>query len=271
MKFLHISDTHFLRDYSSVTDGFVEAFLDMRSPIEQLKEVLDMVEEDYDVVIHSGDLVHTKDLSMGCDQEYENIKQEYVVLKQELEAIFSDKLLMVTPGNHDNKRALKEVFCPLEDPEKDLVYYKVLGDVLMISVDTTSKPQSGAVTKETCYRVQKILVEHKEKKAILFTHHHLLEEQFELPGALVDQAFGDILNTGQVMAVITGHTHHIYSGSINGVDYFSGESLSFVVDNEAGDLNIYECAGVQVCTINPKGITVRNHSSEKRKIGVLSI
>lgn len=275
MRFLHISDTHFLRDYSKVTDGFHDAFQLMMNPIDQLKEILATLDEEYDFVIHSGDMVHTRDLagintSNEC-KEYEDIRGEYIALKKELQSIFPDKPFLLTPGNHDNKMALKEVFCPNEDSALDLVYYKIIGEVLIISFDSTSEAPSGAVTKETCKRIQEILNNNPEKQAILFTHHHLLKKQFEMSAAKVDNLFFEILSSKQVMGVITGHTHHTYKSEMNGVDYFTGASLSFVVDNEHGNLNIYECAGVQVCTINPKGMTVRNYSSEKRKIGVLSV
>ena len=58
MKFLHLSDINFLREYPKAEKGYNAIFNDMTSPLIQLKKALIMVDlSKIDFVIITGDLV----------------------------------------------------------------------------------------------------------------------------------------------------------------------------------------------------------------------
>ncbi|MFI3210958.1 MAG: metallophosphoesterase [Peptostreptococcaceae bacterium] len=260
MNFLHISDTHYLNDYSKVNDGFKDAFKVMTNPLTQLKELVDEIKVPIDFVIHSGDLTHSGDLI------------DYVELKKGLIDIFGDTKILVTPGNHDNSKELKKVFEPNEDPTLPLVTYNKFNDLGVISFDSMCETdQNGEVTDEVCSKVLEILDNNKNEKILLFTHHHLIKDQFELPSAKINKLFDEIINRKEIIGLITGHTHHVYSTKYNGKDYFTGNGVSFSVENENGELIIEERSGIQLFTFENDKLEMENILQNKpvKKIGIL--
>ena len=78
MKFLHLSDIHFLREYPKAEKGYNAIFNDMTSPLIQLKKALIMVDlSKIDFVIITGDLVESvTDELNAVISELKEISQE---------------------------------------------------------------------------------------------------------------------------------------------------------------------------------------------------
>ena len=68
MKFLHLSDIHFLREYPKAEKGYNAIFNNMTSPLIQMKRALEKINlSEIDFVIITGDLVESgtyEDLSL---------------------------------------------------------------------------------------------------------------------------------------------------------------------------------------------------------------
>ena len=95
MKFLHLSDIHFLREYPKAEKGYNSIFNNMTSPLIQMKRALEKINlSEIDFVIITGDLVES-----GTYEDYE-------LLTDELEGLLNNIPYIITMGNHDNKEAL---------------------------------------------------------------------------------------------------------------------------------------------------------------------
>lgn len=234
MRFLHISDTHYLKDYTTNRDGFAPAFLNMEDPLVQLQALLEKVDEPVDFVIHSGDLTHSGGLA------------DYQALKEGLQALLGDTPLLTTPGNHDNQTAYRAVFAP----EAGAVQVTQFAGLQVIGFDSAQEGNpNGALTQETCQQLLSRLDENPTLPTVLFTHHHVLPNQFELPCATVDALFQTVMARRQVVLLVTGHTHHQYKSHYNQTPYYTGDPVSFVVECEQGQLKVYQQAGLQVFTL----------------------
>ena len=72
MKFLHLSDIHFLREYPKAEKGYNAIFNNMTSPLIQMKRALEKINlSEIDFVIITGDLVES-----GTYEDYEILKYE---------------------------------------------------------------------------------------------------------------------------------------------------------------------------------------------------
>lgn len=243
MKFLYITDTHFLKDYTVVTDRFLNSFLEMDPPMLQLEKLLAMVGE-FDFVIHGGDMCHSGDFD------------DYSLLKEEFARIFGEKEVLVTCGNHDDTTVLKQVFTPEYDINKPLVYSRVFDDLLVVSFDSTKENSGdGEVTDEVCEMISDIIAGYPEHKVLLFTHHHLIASQFVINSAVVSPLFSRVLDNPNVIGVITGHTHHFYHGVMENTPYFTGDAIAFSVENTEAGLEVVQRSGLQIFEYNGDKLT----------------
>ena len=70
MRFLHLSDIHFLREYPSAEKGYNSIFNNMTSPLIQIRRSLEKIDlSKIDFVIITGDLVES------------GTYEDYVILK----------------------------------------------------------------------------------------------------------------------------------------------------------------------------------------------
>ena len=79
MKFLHLSDIHFLREYPKAEKGYNSIFSNMTSPLIQIRRALERVDlNKIEFVIITGDLVESGTF------------EDYAVLKSELEKLLGN-------------------------------------------------------------------------------------------------------------------------------------------------------------------------------------
>lgn len=245
MKFLHLTDIHFLMNYPEVEDGYLSIFNKMTHPMEQLKKGLSMV-EDFDAVLISGDLVEE-----GC-------KEDYIQLKKELRDLLGDTPIIITLGNHDIKPAFYEGW--LSQPPSDEPYNKcvVINDTTIISLDNSHKHYpDGIIDANQCQWLQETLDKCQTKQIILMMHHHLIKEQIELPQAQYEHRFLDIIMNSKIDMIICGHTHHAYEGTFAGKPYFTADNLSFSGEGTPyGYVRFEERSGFNYCELTNNQIKV---------------
>ena len=247
MTFLHISDIHFLRKYNKEESGYNSIFNNMTNPISQIKSALDKVsKEKLDFIIITGDLVESGD------------SEDYKILKENLDNIFGDIPYIVTLGNHDNKKEFYKGW--LNEELKNEPYNKVMniGDIKVISFDNSEFHNSnGVIDSERCKWLREELEKDIDKDVILMLHHHLLEEQFNLPSVSFDDEFRDIIKNSSIIAIFSGHTHHPYKGTFMGKPYFTAGSLSFVgYDENDGRVRFEEASKCNLCRYEDGKISV---------------
>ena len=135
MRFLHLSDIHFLRKYHKAEKGYNSIFNNMTNPVEQIKSCLKKVDlKTIDFIIITGDLVES-----GSAEDYKVLK---------LDRLFKGIPYVVTLGNHDNKEAFYKGWFNKES-NKSYNVVKEIGDLRIISFDNSNyKNSDGFISKE---------------------------------------------------------------------------------------------------------------------------
>ncbi len=225
MKVLHISDLHYAKDYQNRGGIYSNLLSKMTNPFAQLIELLKQTTTTYDVVVITGDLTEE-----GTIDEYQEIKTS-------LNQLFNCPII-ATPGNHDNLQNFQSGYDPL---------FKVLeyDDYVFVSFNSASTINDhGLIEDDTVSELDQILKQYQDKKIILITHHHLIQEQFAMPSATYSEYFEAVLRKHQIFMILTGHTHHAYKGTYLGIPYYASGSLSFVADRDDKGLLFYECPSI---------------------------
>lgn len=226
MKFLHISDLHYLIDYEGKGGRYNKVIRRMEDPFKQLAGLLDGYEGNFDFVIVSGDI---------C--EYGEV-EDYLAVRKKLEEIFNCPVLTGS-GNHDNRDKLMTAFDKVSEKGELFEEYR-FNDLRVIMFDSSDPDHNdGLISETTCDLLQEALKD-KSVPAILVTHHHLLADQFVMDRAEYPERLRKIIREGNVVAVLTGHTHHIYHGEFEGKQYHTTGSLSFVGESDDKKLSFYQ-------------------------------
>lgn len=215
MKFLHLTDIHFLIDYPCEESGYNSIFKKMTNPLEQLKKGLKQI-SDYDVVLITGDLVE------------DGTKEDYKVLKEKLHEILGDIPILITLGNHDVKPAFYEGYLGKDARVEPYNETLIIEDTTIISLDN-SHPEypNGIITKQQCEWLKKTLATCQTEQIILMMHHHLITEQFNMPPAKYEDEFFELIKNSRIDLILCGHTHHAYEGTFAEKLYFTADNLSF--------------------------------------------
>ncbi len=251
MKFLHISDLHYSNDYQNKCGPFNEVFIKMTNPLEQIKSLIRQNKK-YDFILVTGDICE-----FGTVQEYREVKNF-------LEDLFMCPVIG-TPGNHDNIENFEVGFNPL-------FYVKEVDKVKVISFNSADAANDdGIITEETINVLRKELEKETDKKIILLTHHHLIRQQFVLNNAENSTKVEDIIKNSKATAIFTGHTHHFYVSSFADKPYFTTGSVSFVVENENGGLNVYQQPLINEYKLTDKAIICRPVKKQQRKLLVSNL
>jgi len=250
VRFLHISDLHFSFTYDKGDERFCKMMKKMTSPLEQIKKLFDGVEKNFDFVCVTGDI---------C--EYGTV-EEYRFIHDWLEAYFGCQIFAVS-GNHENKQSFIHGF--LNEEHLDPLYQEcIVNGLRVICFDSSDERHNdGIVTDDSCKMLAKSL-ENKDIPTIVLTHHHLIDDQFEMPVAQYGDEFREIIRNSNILAVLNGHTHHPYEGVFEGKPYYTAGSLSFVCECTDNRLDCYEHASAQQFTYED-GILTKTVFEEKNE------
>ena len=237
MKFLHLSDIHFLREYPKAEKGYNSIFNNMTSPLIQIRKSLEQIDlSKIDFVIITGDLVES------------GTYEDYVILKSELEKLLGNTPYILTLGNHDNKEAFYKGWFNKEcnDPYNTV---NEIGELRIISFDNSQyKNSDGFISEEQYEWLENQLKGSTKKDTILMLHHHLIKDQFTT-------------------------THHPFKGCFAEKPYFSTGSLSFIgYDESNGIVRFEESAKFSICTYENGKISVEVISAldDSKLLGVVN-
>ena len=257
-KILHISDIHYSEDYFRKTTIYSELMSQMEGPFSQLEKVLKDEEENYDLVLVSGDICE-----YGSEEEYQTVRKL-------LNERFSCPVL-VTCGNHDIPDNLIKGFA-LQVVKNELFEVYTVDDLRVICLNSGHPDHNDGFISETSCDLLEEELKKNVSHTLIMTHHHLISQQFTMPKAEYPERLKEIIRKGDVMAILTGHTHHLYESEFEGKKYFTTGSLSFVVDeNDQGKLLFHEEPSALVYYIDDE-IQYRILKPEKgRDIGYLPI
>lgn len=252
MNILHVSDIHYRQQYAAQTEGYQGMLGRMQSPMIPLTTCIERAKEKHtiDLLIVSGDL--TEDGS----------PEDYAYLKQNLRDMLGEIPILVTLGNHDIKANFRQGWC--QSASESSPYNQVFdaGDFRIICFDNSCHGFADGVVDERQFLwLEEILGEEDGKPVLFVTHHHLLKAQASTsawPGA--DRLL-DLLGNKDICAILCGHTHHAYTGTVRGIPYFTVASMSFVGEDEGnGIVRFEERYGYNLYTITAGKLTY--HSAE---------
>lgn len=228
MYFLQISDTHHLNDYQSNPDIFHDAFLQLTSHQKILEEIQKDLNKPLSLVLHCGDLAHHGE------------REDYQQVEQTLQNLFPDCMKIVTCGNHDKKDYVQEVFYGKK--EQLFAHDHMVEGLRILSFDNTNgRYNTGEITEEMSRWLLDKLHEMPEQDTLLMSHHHCLSEQSAMPPASMHPLFQEVLSQPQVKALLTGHTHSQFHGTLYSVPYYTVGSHSFTAEELGGGaLKVYQ-------------------------------
>lgn len=223
MNILHISDIHFRRHYEACEEGYKGMLASMQSPLVPLAQCLERVQQQtaVDLVIISGDLTEDGEI------------EDYRFLKEWLQDRVKDTQVVVTLGNHDIKEHFRLGWCGEE--ASDRPYNQVMNypDFTVLTFDNSRYGQADGCLDEAQFQwLDRTLRQLKDQPIILVTHHHLLSQQSSMPKWPGTERFLTMIAPYNIRCILTGHTHHPFTGSINGIPYYTVASMSFIGEDE---------------------------------------
>lgn len=204
LKFLHISDTHFLVEYGNSLDRWGVNY----NPAKIFENFLKEYDfSDIDFVVHTGDLVHD-----GGEVDYSAIR--FVMEKY----IPKEVPFFCCLGNHDKKQEFYKGY--LNNDDAGLYSYQIsFNGYRLIFLDTASETEHGGIIDDKQANwLMDILKEPSEKGSLIFQHHPLEISWVEnLEVTKVPDNYIDCLNDSDVIGIFTGHLHqnrHVQLGHI---------------------------------------------------------
>lgn len=254
MNLLHISDIHYRSFYSDGPSEYENMLSQMDDPMyflqESLKEALS--EQEIDVVLITGDLTEDGNAT------------EYRILKHQIEELVGDRPVIITPGNHDNKKNLRIGWMGIAEAEAERAgddpchFIEVFDEAVIVSFDSSVQGCSdGCADPDRLLWLEQELFAMKEKgkPVILMTHHQLIDQLPGVPPIPESEKIKEILRETRPAAVLCGHTHHHYVGRVAEVPYYIADSMSFRGENlEAGGVSFEEGYGYSVYHLGKNGI-----------------
>lgn len=254
MNFLHISDIHYRSSYPGGPGGYEKMLTQMQCPLKFLRESLKeaMREAAIDVVLLSGDLTE------------EGSAEDYRTLKACIMETTGDCPVIITPGNHDNKKNLRIGWLDMteeraeQEGDAPCHFVKELETAVVVSFDSSVEGCSdGNVDEERLCWLRQNLMEAKKagKPVILMMHHQLVYQLEGVPPIPQREQIMEILRETRPSAVVCGHTHHHYVGRVAEIPYYIADSMSFRGENlEVGGVSFEEGYGYNIYHLDENGI-----------------
>jgi len=247
--FLHLSDIHFRREYPNIQEGYDSIFHKMSSPLVRLDECFRLVPvESLDFVLISGDL--TENGNAG----------DYEILRDFFDHKLNGTPLCVTLGNHDNKPEFYRGWLNALESKAPFNQIINIGRFHVISFDNSSPPEypNGTVSESQTVWLRDALKKVEGSPCILITHHHLRSDQSDIPPAVFEESFVELVRQSVLQAIFCGHTHHSYCGRFAGKPYFTAGGISFAAETIGDCVVFYESSSVHLCQWSEEGISVQN-------------
>ncbi len=198
IKIIQITDTHVLNDGESVFDDF-----DTSKSLTSVIDVIKREEGDADVVLVTGDLVHTPS------------EAAYQKLADHLASVPAS--LFYLPGNHDDRAMMNYV---LGNNGFDLSKTLIIGNWVIVLLDThVAGEHAGTIAEAELGFLHDCLAQYPDHNVIIALHHHPVTIDSAWMDAMSltnpDVLFTAIEQHGRVRGVIWGHIHQDFEQTFN--------------------------------------------------------
>lgn len=222
--FAHISDTHFPGD-RSLLHGATDADGNLESMLRAIEESGVRL----DALLFTGDLADRGDASA------------YRRLRDAVEpvAVRLDTTIVWTPGNHDDRAALRAGLFDGADESggsehAPLCFVRWFGSLRVVSLDSTVPGAHwGALDQGRLDWLQQVLSERAPDGTLLLMHHAPLPTVLDLAVTVElrgQQELAAVLRGSDVRAILSGHVHHPSFGTFAGVPVAIASSSAYGQD-----------------------------------------
>ncbi|MDN5820204.1 MAG: metallophosphoesterase [Brachybacterium sp.] len=220
MRILHLSDTHLYGDPAARHYGRIDTEAALRGVLERLQGL-----DDIDAVVHTGDASED-----GTEESYRRLHELLDPLAASLEAP-----LAVAMGNHDVSTVYGEGFGPGQRvaERQDRVVPLARGGRLVLLDSSVPGAGYGHLEEAQLRWLATVLAEPAPAGTVLALHHPPLVAATALLRALdLDglAELGGVLEGSDVRIVLSGHYHHVMTGSIAGIPVHVAPGVTNVVD-----------------------------------------
>lgn len=221
MNILHISDIHYRIVYEKPESRYEKMLCRMENPGRFLEFCLRQAMEKYsvDLLVITGDLTD------------EGTAEDYASLKKIVEKTVGRLPVLVTPGNHDIRANMRTGWLGQEAISDCYCHSYESGGTVVLSFDSSEHGNpDGTIGEEQIKWLAAQLKEHREKQAVLITHHHFHPGQADIAPVKAGEDFLKLLRDYRPVCILNGHTHHPAQGMIGDVPYYTAGSMSFCGD-----------------------------------------
>lgn len=221
LKFLHISDTHFLQEYGSALHKWGVHY----QPDEIFINFLKTFNFDgIDFIVHTGDLIHD-----GNGEDYQKL---FEIFDQ---YIPKDIPIYLCLGNHDNKKAFFEA--KQEENRKSYFYGTDFKGYRLVFLDTAVEGEhDGAVSEEQFSWLKSLAEAPSDKGTLIFQHHPLDISWIDgLEKTSLPVGYKEFLNHSDVLGIFTGHLHQNRHYMIDSIPQHTAGSFVFGMTIEGRD------------------------------------
>ena len=217
-RILQLSDLH-VSAPGKLLAGVLDTQAILRAAIDRLLARLDAIAP-VDVVLVSGDLSDD-----GTAESYQFVREQL------------DRLglpLLVLPGNHDARDALRSAFADLRvmPGSGRIDWVADVGDTRIIGLDSLIEGQTGGRLREESLEFLAACVSENEAEAILIAMHHPplrigLRFMDEIALENTDALLSALAGCTRVKGIVAGHVHGAYHGMIGPYPVFTAPAVCF--------------------------------------------
>jgi 3',5'-cyclic-AMP phosphodiesterase len=224
-----LSDLHVCDEWEGV---------DPVARVERVVEAIRSLPNPVDAVVVTGDL--TDD---GSEENYRRVRR---LLER------FDAPIHVLPGNHDDRRNLREAFGLPGTGEEPINYSVGVGELCLVVLDSIVPGQdAGEYSQERLGWLDQELGRHSDSPILLALHHPPLPTGLPEWDAInvtpTDrEAMAEVVaRHPQLLAIVGGHLHRTAAGALAGCAAFSAPSASLQArpDFEANDVDFVDPPG----------------------------
>ena len=204
-RFLHLTDLHVVAP-GKLASGVLDTRSQLRAAVDRITELREPLGP-LDAVLVTGDVSD------------DGSPESYALARSELERL--ELPLLVIPGNHDDREAMRVAFADLPVmPGSGLIdWFAEVGETCVVGLDTLVQGQGGGrLRPESLALLDQALAAAGDRPVIVALHHPPLRtgirfmdaiglENVSDLGALLAKAAGEI-------TIISGHVHGVYQGRI---------------------------------------------------------
>ena len=262
IRFVHLSDTHILRDYSgSMIEGLTGNL--GKTPVEFLRQAAisaKAIWPDLDFVVISGDLVH------------EGKAEDYAFFKQLLREAFGETPVYLALGNHDCRSAFREGYLGEAGnvtPYDYAVYHGGTALRLIVLDSSYDKSIKGGLEKEQFDWLRCVLKEDAKMGSILVIHHPPVTDTDDpiiaAHGLEHARQLHEAVKGSDIIAILSGHTHQVSATVFGGIPHYTADSTAFGVTVDTQFMTFNDRVGFVCCTVENRRLAA-NHVAFSNEI-----